>query len=114
MKIIITEEQYNLIIEERNLSLLPFIRRANKETLDHYINLGIMNHPTLCDDFDNPYDYVDEVIDYAVDTMLYDIDDDIDDKDYFSDALDFLRGLCRRLYEDKLIEDYNFTCIENQ
>jgi hypothetical protein len=112
MKYIITETQYNLIRE----SILPVSikRRCNKEMLEPHINNGIMNYPTLCDDFDDPYEYADNVIDYAVDEILYEIDDDIEDKDYYSDALDFLRKKCRDLFEKELIEIYYFTCIENQ
>lgn len=112
MKYIITESQYNLMRE----SILPasIKRRASKEMLEPHINNGMMNYPTLCDDFDDPYDYSDNVIDYAVDEILYEIDDDIEDKDYYSDALDFLRKKCRDLFEKELIEIYYFTCIENQ
>lgn len=112
MKYIITESQYNLIRE----SILPasIRRRLSKEMLEPHINNGIINYPMLCDDFDDPYDYADSVIDYAIDEILYEIDDDIDDKDYYSDVLDFLRKRCRDLFGETLIEDYNFTCIENQ
>jgi hypothetical protein len=112
MKYIITERQHNLIIE----SILPasIKRRNSKEMLKPYIDNGIINYPTLCDDFDNPYDFMDNVIDYAVDELLYEIDDNIEEKDYYSDALDFLRKRCRDLFGKELIKDYIFTCIENQ
>ena len=112
MKYIITESQYNLIRE----SILPasIKRRTSKEILEPHINNGIINYPTLCDDFDDPYEYSDNVIDYAVDEILYEIDDDIEDKEYYSDALDFLRKRCRDLFEWRLVEDYHFTCVENR
>jgi hypothetical protein len=102
--------------ESINESVIPasIRRRADRETLEIFINDGIINYPTLCDDFDDGYEYADNVIDYAVDNILWSIDDDVEEKDYYSDALDFLRSRCRQLFEDKLIEDYNFTCIENQ
>lgn len=112
MKYIITESQYNLIRE----SILPVSirRRSSKDMLEPHINNAMMNYPTLCDDFDDPYEYADNVIDYAVDEILYEIDDEIEDKDYYSDALDFLRKKCRDLFEEGLVRDYNFTCIENR
>jgi hypothetical protein len=112
MKYIITESQYNLMRE----SILPasIKRRTSKEMLEPHINNGIMNYPTLCDDFDDPYEYADNVIDYAVDEILYEIDDNIEDKDYYSDALDFLRKKCRDFFEKELIKIYYFTCIESQ
>jgi hypothetical protein len=112
MKYIITESQYNLIRE--SILPAPIRRRANKETLEIFINDGIINYPTLCDDFGDGYEYADNVIDYAVDNFLWKIDDDIEEKEYYSDVMDFLREMCRELFEDKLVEDYNFTCIENQ
>jgi len=110
MKYIITEEQYITIKE----STIPtsIRRRANSSILDRYITNGIINYPTLCDDFDDAYQYVDNVIDFAVDELLYEIDDDIEDKEYYSDALDYLRGVFRELYEENLISDYEFTCGE--
>lgn len=112
MKYIITEEQSNIIKE----SILPasIRRRTSKEILEPHITNGIVHYPTLCDDFDDPYDYADNVIDYAIDEILYEIDDDIDDNDYYSDILDFLRKRCRDLFGERLIEDYNFTCIKNR
>jgi hypothetical protein len=112
MKYIITESQYNLIRE----SILPVSirRRSSKDMLEPHINDAMMNYPTLCDDFDDPYEYADNVIDYAVDNFLWKIDDDIEEKEYYSDVMDFLREMCRELFEDKLVEDYNFTCIENR
>jgi len=102
--------------ESINESVIPanIRRRADREILEIFINDGIINYPTLCTDFDDGYEYADNVIDYAVDNILWSIDDDVEEKDYYSDALDFLRSRCRQLFKDKLIEDYNFTCIENQ
>ena len=112
MRYIITESQYKLIMEENIPSSIR--RRTDKETLDHYINLGIMNYPTLCDDFDNPHAYVNDVVDYAIFELIYDINDEMENKDYFYRVLNYLREVFLNLYEDKLIEDYNFTCIENK
>jgi hypothetical protein len=88
-------------------------RRANSTTLQGYITNGEINYPTLCDDFEDGYEYADKVIDYAIDEFIYEIDDNIDDEDYYSDVMDYLRTLCRNEFGQELIDIYNTTCIEN-
>lgn len=107
MKYIITESQYRWLIE----STVPIHirRRANEETLKEFISLGEMNYPTLCDDFDDPYDYADAVIDYAIDEFGGGV---IEDEDYYSDVMDYLRTVCRNLFGEYLIGVYNMTCTE--
>jgi len=110
MKYIITESQYNFLKE----SLIPISirRRANEEALKEYITMGEINYPTLCDDFEDEYEYADGVIDYAIDEFLERIDDDIMDEDYYSDVMDYLRNLCRNLFGQYLINIYKTTCEE--
>lgn len=110
MKYIITESQY-LILKE---SIIPISikRRANEETLKQYITMGEINYPTLCDDFSDEYEYADNVIDYAVDEFVEEIDDDITEKDYYSDVMDYLRALCRKLFTEYLTDIYLTTCEE--
>jgi hypothetical protein len=110
MKYIITESQYNFLKE----SLIPISirRRANEEALKEYITMGEINYPTLCDDFEDEYEYADGVIDYAIDEFLERIDDDIMDEDYYSDVMDYLRNLCRNLFGQYLIDIYKTTCEE--
>ena len=88
-------------------------RRTNKKTLEKYITDGEINYPTLCDDFEDGYEYADKVIDYAIDEFIYEIHDNIDDEDYYSDVMDYLRNLCRNEFGEELIRIYNETCIEN-
>jgi len=104
MKYIITESQYKLLKE----SAIPLFirRRANKESLKHYISLGEMNYPTLCDDFEDGYHYADNVIEYAVDELI----EDIVDEDYYNDVIEYLSSICRDLFEDYLVGVYNDTC----
>ena len=110
MKYIITESQY-LILEE---SIIPLSikRRANEEYLKEYISMGEINYPTLCDDFVDEYEYADAVIDYAIDEFLEEIDDDMTEKDYYSDVMDYLRNLCRNLFGEYLTDIYLTTCEE--
>lgn len=110
MKYIITESQF-LILKESTIPL-SILRRANEEILKHFISLGELNYPTLCDDFDDEYDYADSVIDYAIDEFLEEIDTNILDEDYYSDVMDFLRKLCRNIFGQYLIDIYKTTCSE--
>jgi hypothetical protein len=110
MKYIITESQYNFLKEY--LIPISIRRRANEEALKEYITMGEINYPTLCDDFEDEYEYADGVIDYAIDEFLERIDDDIMDEDYYSDVMDYLRNLCRNLFGQYLINIYKTTCEE--
>ena len=109
MKYIVTESQYKLL-KEYNIPL-HIRRRANEETLKHYISLGEINYPTLCNDFDDAYDYADAVIDYAIDEFG---GDTIEDEDYYSDVMDYIRTLCRDLFGEYLIDVYTQTCTEQE
>jgi len=106
MKYIITETQYKLLKE----SAIPLFirRRANKESLKHFISLGEMNFPTLCDDFSDGYEYSDSVIEYAVTELI----EDMEDEDYYNDVMEYLYSVCRHLFEDYLVGVYNDTCKE--
>ena len=88
-------------------------RRANRQTLEKYITDGEINYPTLCDDFEDGYEYADAVIDYAIDKFLGEFDEYIDDEeDYYSDIMDYLRNACRDEFGQYLIDIYKMTCIE--
>lgn len=111
MKYILTEDQYNLILES---SLTKWVsRRANEEILKKHISDGEINFPTLCDDFDDGYEYADEVISWAIDDFLegYDFGDYTDEPDYV-DVRDYLSQLCRNLFGQYLIDIYRQTCPE--
>jgi hypothetical protein len=110
MKYIITESQYSFLKE----SIIPISirRRANEETLKEYITMGEINYPTLCTDFEDGYEYADNVIDYAVDEFVSGINDEMYDEDYYSDVMDYLRNLCRNLFGQYLIDIYKTTCEE--
>ena len=87
-------------------------RRANQKTLRKYITYGEINYPTLCDDFEDGYEYADAVIDYAINELLAEFDEDIYVKDYYSDVIDYLRNVCRDEFGQYLIDIYKETCTE--
>ena len=90
-------------------------RRTNTKILQDYITKGEINYPTLCDDFEDAYEYADKVIDYAMDEFIYEIEENLgEEEDYYSDEVeDYLRTLCRNEFGQELIRIYNETCIEN-
>ena len=87
-------------------------RRANRETLKEYIFRAELEYPTLCDDFEDEHEYAVAVIDYAIDKLLDDVDDDIFEKEYISDVLDYLRSMTEILFGQYLIDIYKTTCSE--
>ena len=89
-------------------------RRANQQTLEKYITDGEINYPTLCDDFEDGYEYADAVIDYAIDKFLGEFGEDIYEQDYYSDVMDYLRNLCRDEFGKYLIDIYETTCTEEE
>jgi hypothetical protein len=89
-------------------------RRTNQQTLEKYIWDGEINYPTLCDDFEDGYEYADAVIDYAIDEFIGKFDEDIYDEDYYSDVMDYLRKLCRDKFGEYLIDIYKMTCVEDK
>ena len=89
-------------------------RRANQQTLEKYITKGEINYPTLCDDFEDEYEYADAVIDYAIVKFLGEFDEDIEEEDYYSDVMDYLRNVCREEFGEYLIDIYKTTCTEQE
>ena len=89
-------------------------RRANQQTLEKYITNGEINYPTLCDDFEDGYEYADAVINYAIDEFIFEFDEDIDEEDYHSDVMDYLRNVCRDKFGKYLIDIYEMTCPEEE
>ena len=89
-------------------------RRANQQTLEKYITKGEINYPTLCDDFEDGYEYADAVIDYAIYKLLDEFDEDIYDEDYYDDVMNYLRKLCRDEFGKYLIDIYENTCSEGE
>ena len=102
--------------QEQNESIVSSTikRRANKQSLEKYISDGEINYPTLCDDFEDGYDYADAVIDYAIYKLIDEFDEDIYDKDYYDDVMDYLRNFCRDEFGQYLIDIYKETCTEEE
>ena len=116
MKYIITESQYQLLIETS--SIIRIKRRTNKETMKGFITQGEINYPMLCDDFNDEFEYADYVISYAVDEFMAMDDFITNDDDIFSDEkydeiVSILTNMCRDWFGEYLFEIYRETCSEN-
>jgi hypothetical protein len=96
-------------ISESNIPI-SIKRRANLETLKKFISKAEIQNENPCDDFEDEYDFVDAVIDDAIDYFLTEIGPDTEEIDEYSDILDYLRNLCRDLFAEKLLKIYEETC----
>jgi hypothetical protein len=67
MKYVITESQYNLLVETNPISIK---RRFNFETMRKHVFDAGFTFPNPCDDFINEFDYADNVISKALDNFL--------------------------------------------
>jgi len=106
MKYIITESQYNNILEH----LSVFIKRRLDE-LDDMITQQEIYHPTLCDDFDSAEDYADKIIH----NVMGDFIEDNMSKLINPEGAINIRSLDKIMYDkhyDRLVKVYNDTCIE--
>ncbi len=108
MKYIITESQYNLLVENY-LSWLK--RRVNPESMKNYITTAEINFPTLCDDFGDEFEYADNVIRWAVDDFLTSNEDSYLDEMY-DEIHDLIVDWCKGWFGEYLFEIYRNTCPE--
>lgn len=111
MKYIITESQYDLLLEDS--PLLWIKRRLTYDSMEKFINDGEINFPTLCDDFDDEYEYADGVIKWAVDDFLTSNEDAFMDEMY-DELHEIVVDKCRDWFGDYLIEIYINTCNEDE
>jgi len=86
-------------------------RRANKESMKKYITNAEINFPTLCDDFDDEFEFVDRVINYAVDEFMT-INEDVFLDDEFEKVNEIMTGMCEQWFGDYLLDIYRTTCSE--
>lgn len=109
MKYIITEEQSRLLFESNHLMWVS--RRANKEALSPYIRESEEYFPTLCQEFDYAYEYMDAVIMNGVNDFLETQDEIVSDKQ-LDEVNDIIMGMCEKWFGDELKEVYRMTCEE--
>jgi hypothetical protein len=69
MKYLITESQYNLLMESDFIKKLR--RRFNEKTMRDFIYHAETEFPDPCEKFDNEFEYADTIINQAVDDFLF-------------------------------------------
>ena len=109
MKYIITEQQYKMLTESDSMNWVK--RRANKESMKKYITNAEINFPTLCDDFNDEFEFADGIINYAVDEFMT-IDEDMFLDDKFDEVNEIITGMCEEWFSEYLFDIYRTTCSE--
>lgn len=110
MKYIITERQHRFLIEQE----IPnwFKRRFNVESMEEYITKAEINHPMLCDDFNDGFEYADNIITDAVRDFMT-TDEDIFDDERYDEWEERLIEMCKEKFGERLFEVYRTTCQED-
>ena len=110
MKYIITERQHRFLIEQE----IPnwFKRRFNAESMEEYITIAEINHPMLCDDFNDGFEYADNIITDAVRDFMT-TDEDIFDDVRYDEWEERLIDMCKEKFGERLFEVYRTTCQED-
>jgi hypothetical protein len=107
MKYLITESQHELL----NRRIPSWIRRrATKEYLEVWIDGEDMLDRDYCDSFMDADSYMESVIEFAIQDMLQDKGEGIEEEEYYSDVMDFLRNRAEMLFGERLRDKYNNMC----
>jgi hypothetical protein len=107
-KYIISETQYKLLVEDYHLRLK---RRLTYNSMKKHINDGEINFPTLCDDFEDEFEYADNVIQWATDDFLYSNEDVFFD-DMYDEVHEIVVEKSKVWFGEYLFEIYRNTCPE--
>lgn len=108
MKYIITESQYTLLVEDYHLRLK---RRLTFDNMKKHIQDGEVNFPTLCDDFEDEFEYASNVIQWAADDFMSSNEDAFSDENYY-EIHDIVVEKCKDWFGEYLFEIYRNTCPE--
>jgi len=111
MKYIINESQYNFLTESN--PLLGLKRRIDKETLESYIR-GEKIEFDICNDFENGFQYAQALISVGSENFLFYHTPDNMTMDEHNDALEKLIDICKKWFQQSLIEEYNRYCAIQQ
>jgi len=111
MKYIINESQYNFLTESN--PLLGLKRRIDRETLESYIR-GEKIEFDICNDFENGFQYAQALISVGSENFLFYHTPDNMTMDEHYDALDKLINICKKWFQQSLIEEYNRYCAIHQ
>ncbi len=107
MKYIITESQYNFLLETPN-----WIKRRLNE-LERHIEEAKEYFSTPCD-FGDEFSYADNVISVALDDFLTKDEDLIDSlSDEYDDVHSYLTDYCKDMFGEELLNEYRSECLND-
>jgi len=114
----ISEYRIKKFLEKKNFlfesdSLRWFKRRATKDHMKSFIHEAEVDFPTLCDDFNNEFEYASGVIRRAVDIFMT-IDEDLFLDDRYDDFSNTLTDMCKDWFGEYLMGIYRNTCTEDE
>ena len=115
MKYIITESQYQLIKENTVFDKIK--RRFNQEYLTEFIEEAIEDEDAYepCSEFNDGYEYADEVIRKAINNFLYSLAGEIElTSESFEETEEILVDLSKNWFEDSLIEGFEENCSDDE
>jgi hypothetical protein len=112
MKYIITESQYKLLLENSTFKKLK--RKINKPYLSEFIEEAIEDFEQ-CSEFDDGYEYADEVITRAISNFLYGLTMELSfTHESFEEAAETLFEICWDWFADELVESFTNECSEEE
>lgn len=111
MKYIIKESQYKLLLENNVVTF--YRRRVSVESLKPYLRMGMGEYPHMCEIFDNPEEYAESVIGWAVDEFINHYNYKFSDDNEYTDAVYYLRSFCSTHFGQSLVDGYILTCDED-
>ena len=115
MKYIITESQYHLIIDGTVFARIK--RRFNREYLTEFIEGAIEDEDAYepCSEYDDGYEYADEVIRKAINNFLYSLASEIElTRESFEETEEILVDLSKDWFEDSLMESFEQNCSDDE
>ena len=115
MKYIITESQYHLIIDGTVFARIK--RRFNREYLTEFIEGAIEDEDAYepCSEYDDGYEYADEVIRKAINNFLYSLASEIElTPESFEETEEILVDLSKDWFEDSLMESFEENCSDDE
>jgi hypothetical protein len=94
-------------------SILPKWVKRRMDELEFHINDVVKDYPMLCEDFEDEFEYADNVISRAVDDFLAKDEDLMNSLgDDYDDIHSYLIDYCKEVFGEYLLEDYVSTCQE--
>lgn len=98
----------NRVIKESELPKFV-IRRIGDNFLKQYIDRSVEVYFSPCNADDAEY-YAEDIINYAVDEAIADMENEMYFQEYYDDVYAFMVERCNELFKDMLIGIYNSSC----